>query len=93
MLLITYLTGHRPVRVYCLRRLDQIPLIAIQIDEDSHHAVAFGPRRLNEPDTTLHHFGVIAPEIIGLEEEENSASGLIANPCRLFGGSGLRQQE
>jgi hypothetical protein len=74
-------------------RLEQVPLIAVEIFEDSDGAIRFLARGLEELDVGGEHETIIAPEIIGVKEEEHAASGLLADLFELFwsGGAGEKK--
>ena len=66
-------------------RLDQIPFVAVQVFEDGDDSVGFFARVLQEFHIARVHCVVVAPEIVGVEEQENAAAGLIADATQLLG--------
>ncbi len=51
------------------------------------------PRLLVERDAAGEEGGVVAGEIVGLEEEADAAAGLVADPGHLRGALGLGEQQ
>jgi hypothetical protein len=64
--------------------LYEIPQITIEIREYGDRAVVHRPRFANKTHTLGLHCGMIALEIIGLQEQEYTSAGLIANERLLF---------
>jgi len=73
--------------------LQKVPLVAVEIFEDSDNAIGLVTRCLEKFDIVGSHPTVVAPEIIGVEKQENTTAGLIADGVRLLGCSGLREKE
>jgi len=73
--------------------LQKVPLVAVEIFEDSDDAVEFVTRCLQKIDIVGPHPTVVAPEIIGVEKQENTFASLIADGVRLLGRSGLSEKE
>lgn len=57
--------------------LQQVPQISIQILEHSDHPIRLLFRLADELDSLRYHLVVIAPEIVGVEEEKYPAACLI----------------
>ena len=74
------------------RELDQIPAVAVEIREHRDGAI----RRLrwlaHEYHTLSTHCVIVAPEVVGAEEEPHPSTGLVANACRLLRRRGPCQQ-
>jgi len=60
-------------------KLQQIPEVPIQILEHSHQPVWFLLRFPHKIDSMLNHLAVVSPEIIGVEEEKDPSTRLVAN--------------
>ncbi len=71
--------------------LDEIPQISIQIFKDSYCPVGGVLWFPNEAYSGLKHLIVVAPEVIGAEEEEDPAACLPANERGLLGCCGAGQ--
>ena len=56
--------------------LDQVPYVAIQIIEHRHDAISLGARFFQKSDALRPHGGMIAREIITVQEEEDAPA-----PC------------
>lgn len=65
--------------------LDEIPQIPIQIFKDSYRAVGGVLGFPNEAYSGLEHLIVVAPKVIGAEEEEDSPSRLVPDERGLLG--------
>ena len=74
-------------------RLQKVPLVAVEIFEDRDDAIGFVSRCLQKFDIVGPHLTVVAPEIIGVEKQENTPASLIADGVRLLGHSGLSEKE
>jgi hypothetical protein len=65
--------------------LDQVPAVAIELFEHRDGAVGFDPGRLHEG-YALGEIGcMVAGEIVGVEEQEHAASGLVVDAVGLRG--------
>src|SRR5262249_26842661 len=73
--------------------LDEVPAVAVEIDEDGDRAVRLVPRLLREPHPTGPHLPVIPPEVVRPEEEEHPPTGLVTDPRRLLRGGRPRQEQ
>jgi hypothetical protein len=62
-----------------IARLKEIPLVAVEIFEDGNGAVGFLTRSFEEVYAGGLHEAIVAPEMIGVKEEEDAAGGLIAD--------------
>lgn len=67
-----------------LPRLEQVPFVPVQILKHGDRAVMFLPRFADELDAPGGHGVVVAPEVVGVKEQKNAASGLIADAGSLF---------
>ena len=76
-----------------LSGLDQVPEVSIQIFEDGDGAVGLFLGLADEFDLVCLEGVVVAPEVVGVEEEEDAASGLIADAGGLFGCGGAGEEE
>src|SRR5262245_18079449 len=65
-------------------RLHEVPLVAVEVEEHGDRAVPLPPRLLGEPNAARRHVVVVAPEVVGLEEEEDPSAGLVADAALLF---------
>ena len=59
--------------------MEEIPLVAVEVFEDGDDAVGFLAGRFEETDAAGLVGLVIAPEVVGVEEEKNAAAGLVAD--------------
>jgi len=73
--------------------LQKVPLVAVEIFEDRDDAIGFVSRCLQKFDIVGPHLTVVAPEIIGVEKQENTPASLIADGVRLLGHSGLSEKD
>lgn len=73
--------------------LDQIEAVAVGIAKHRDRAVNLMPRLFEKAHAGCKHGGVVAGEIVGLQEEADTAAGLVADrrPLRLV--CRLRQQK
>ena len=74
-------------------RLKEVPFVAVEILEDGDRAVRFMAWRLEEFDVVGEHSRVVAPEVVGMEEEEDAAAALMADRTSLLGCGGFGEQE
>src|SRR5262245_53549515 len=65
--------------------LQEVPEVAVEVREDGDRPVRFVLRRPDEGHAPGRVGVIVAPEIIGVEEESNSPAGLIADPRLLLG--------
>jgi hypothetical protein len=72
---------------------EEIPLIAVEVFEDGDGAVGFLARGFEETDAAGLVSLVIAPEVVGVEEEKDAAAGLIANGEGLFRSVGFSKEK
>ena len=63
-------------------RLKEIPFVAVEVVEDGDDAVGFVARDFEEFDVVGLHAAVVAVEVVGVEEEEDTAAGLVADLVR-----------
>jgi hypothetical protein len=73
--------------------LEEIPLVAVEVFEDGDGAVGFLAWGLEETDAAGLIGVVIAPEVVGVEEEEDAAAGLIADGEGLLGRVSFGEEE
>jgi hypothetical protein len=73
--------------------LEKIPKIAIEVFEDGYDAVWFFLWVTNEGDTLGPIGVVVAPEVIGVQEEQHSATSLITDARLLMLRRGASQQK
>ena len=66
------------------RSSNKVPKIPVQILEHSNGAICLGFRFPDECNPGRNHIVVISPEIIGVEKQKDSATGLVANEWLLF---------
>src|SRR5262245_6333613 len=74
-------------------RLDQVPLVAVEVLEHGNRTIGLMPRRLEEDDAVPSQALVVAGEVIRFEEEADSAAGLVADTGPLFGSVRPREQQ
>jgi hypothetical protein len=73
--------------------LKQVPLVAVEVFEDGNGAVWFLARGLEEFDFAGLHEAIVAPEIVGVEKEEDASTCLFANAPHLIRSGRLREEE
>jgi hypothetical protein len=73
--------------------LQEIPFVAVEVFEDGHGAVGFLAGRFEETDAAGLVGLVIAPKVIGVEEEEDSAAGLVPNGEGLLRSCGFGEEK
>lgn len=83
----------KSVRPTHLSGLDQVPEISIQIFEDGDGAVGLFFGLADEFDLVCLEGAIVAPEVVGMEEEEDAASGLVADARGLLGRGGAGEQQ
>src|SRR6202012_512996 len=76
-----------------LSTFDQIPPIAVKILEHDDGAVFLVARLFDEPDAMRSHRAMIAPEIVGVDEQKNASTGLITDAAGLHFVDGLGKQQ
>jgi hypothetical protein len=74
-------------------RPDQVPAIAIQVLEHGDLAIGLDGGRSHEADAGFGVGGEVAVEIVGVEEQEDAAGGLVADGGVLFGRGGAGEEE
>src|SRR4051812_37365845 len=75
------------------RELDQVPAIAVQVLEHGHGAVGRLLGLADEAHTLRAHRLIVAPEVVGLQEQEHAAARLIADECLLLGRRGAGKED
>ena len=83
--------GHPALRI--LSGLNQVPEISIQVFEDGDSAVGLFFGLADEFDLVCLEGLVIAPEVVGVEEEEDTAPGLVADAGGLLGCSSTGEEQ
>jgi len=73
--------------------LEQVPEVAVEVLEDGDGAVGVSFRFADEGDAGGLVAGVVAPEVVGVEEEEDAAAGLGADAGFLLRGGGAGEEE
>src|SRR6185312_16539319 len=73
--------------------LDQVPRIAVEILEHRHRAIGLVPWLFAENHAFFQHGAMVAPEIVGLQEEEYAAARLPADCGLLIGIGGTGEQQ
>src|SRR5688572_13902115 len=73
--------------------LDQIPAVAVEVLEDHDGAVRLPSGCLDESDPTSGQPLVVPLEVVRLEEQEDTAAGLIADPGHLLRRSGTGEEQ
>ena len=72
-------------------RLNQIPLVSVKVFKHGYRSIDLFARILDKADTfSLHRFE-IAPEVIGVKKQKNSAARLIADSGQLSTTDGFGQ--
>jgi len=74
-------------------RFDQIPGVAVEVFEDHHLAIGLVTGLFAKDDAGLQPGGVIAHQVVGVEEQPDPAARLIADPGDLFRRRGAGQQQ
>ena len=64
--------------------MDEVPPVAVEVEEHDHATIRFVPGRFDEPDTAGLHVLVVAREVVGVQEQEHPAAGLVAHGGELF---------
>ena len=73
--------------------MQEIPLVTVEVFEDGDGAVGFLAGRFEEADAAGLVSFVIAPEVVGMEEEEDSTAGLVADGEGLLGCVGFGEEK
>src|ERR1700688_2199914 len=69
-------------------QLQQIPFIAVQIFEDRDSAIGFLAGCAAEVHAAGRHPLIVAPEVVGVQEQKDAAASLVADAAGLLGGHG-----
>ena len=64
--------------------LHQVPFVAAKIDKHDHPTISFFAGLCDEFDTALLHGVVVAPEVVGVQKQENASARLVADAAFLF---------
>jgi hypothetical protein len=64
--------------------LEEIPEVAIEVSEHSDRAVGLLLRLANKDDAPALVQVIVAPEVIGIQEQEHASSGLISDSRSLL---------
>ena len=64
-------------------RLYQVPKVAIQVFKHGYHPVVFLFWRPDEMNVFFCHIVIVPPKVVGKQEKEYAASGLVANGLQL----------
>lgn len=75
------------------RRLQEVPEVAVKILEHGDGAVLFLFWLAHEDDAFRQIGAVVAPEVVGVQEEEYTAPGLVSDPRGLLGTDGTREEQ
>ena len=73
--------------------MEEIPLVAVEVFEDGDGAVGFLARSFEEADAAGLVGFVVAPEVVGVEKEEDAAAGLVSDGEGLFGRVGFSEEK
>jgi hypothetical protein len=73
--------------------LEQVPAVAVQVLEDGDGPVRLVPRLLQEGHARGGHPGVVAGEVVGVQEEPDPPTGLVPDPGGLDVPLGAGQQQ
>ena len=73
--------------------LEEIPLVPVEVFEDGGGAIGFLAGSFEETDAARLVSFVIAPEVVGVEEEEDAAAGLVADGEGLFVSVGFGEEK
>ena len=73
--------------------LEEIPLVAVEVFEDGDRSIGFLAGRLEKLNVGGLHEAVIAPEIVGMEKEEDAITCLVADVLELLGRGGLGEEK
>lgn len=74
-------------------KFDQVPAIAVKVLEHGDLAIGLGGWRADEVDAGRGEGGEVAVEIVGGEEQEDAACGLIADRAGLLGRDGAGKED
>src|SRR5581483_5500503 len=74
-------------------RLDQIDAVAVEVEEDGDAAVLGVARAFGELDAFGAERGVVGVEVVGVQEEEHAAAGLMADRGALAIVGGAREEQ
>lgn len=74
-------------------KLQQIPQVAVEVFKNGHHAVILLFGRTDELNSFFNHLVVVAPEVVGVEKEEDPTASLVADEGFLLMLGGARQQQ
>lgn len=73
-----YHLGAQPIESLPFR-LDQVPEISMEIGENRNRAIGFMTWRFTEFDALFEHRRMVAGKVVGFEEQEHAAAGLVAD--------------
>ena len=73
--------------------LEQVPQVPVQVLEHCNRSVLFILRGATEFDALGTQVFVIAPEVVGVKEQEYAAARLVSNSTQLFVGACPGKQE
>jgi hypothetical protein len=76
-----------------MRELEKVPQVSVEVFKDGDGAVGLLPRFANKANAFPDQRVVVAPEIVGMEKEEDTAAGLMADKLLLFGSGGSGEKE
>jgi hypothetical protein len=86
------LAGHR-ARSGGVIRLEEIPLVAVEVFEDGDGGVGFLARLFEEFYVGSLHEAIVPPEIVGVKKEEYAIAGLLADLLELLGRIRLGEEQ
>jgi hypothetical protein len=75
------------------RGFDQVPKIAVKVGEHRDAAIGLVGGRADPFDAGGGEAGVVAGEVVGVKEEDDTAAGLIADRGLLLGGGALGEED
>ena len=73
--------------------LQQVPLVAVEVEENRYEAVRLSARLLGKPDSARLHIVIVVPKVAGVEKQKDTPSGLISNVGQLLWRRCLGQEQ
>jgi hypothetical protein len=75
------------------RKLQEVPQVSVEVFKDGDGAVGLFARFANKGNVFGAQGAVVAPEIVGMEKEEDAAARLPADELFLLGGGGAGEKQ
>src|SRR5258706_4905906 len=74
-------------------QLQQVPQVPVQVFENSNGAVKLALGFPHESNPARDEVLIVSPEVVGIEKQKDSTTGLVAYEWFLFGRRGSREQQ